>query len=105
MDMSVCNEEPMNVYPAPPAAPVTAAESQRPSPLSEPSSDGLLGGGDFSLESEKYRFQELVWGPESLSWVPAVGAGVMLEEWAVEVPGSDQFDASFVDQWWEDAVM
>lgn len=101
------SEEPansVNLAPAPAVVSTVVTEPQRPSPLSEHSSDSWLGGGgsDRSLENTKFRFQETVWGPEFLS---APGTGVLLEGWAVEVPGSDQFDASFVDQWWEDAAM
>lgn len=102
------SESTSSMKPARPPAMTTAmvTELQRQNPLSEHCSDGLLsgggGGGNRSLDSEKYRFQETVWGPEFLS---APGSGALLEGWAAEVPGSDQFDASFVDQWWQDAAM
>lgn len=107
-----CNEEPAvssnhsTGRAPPPVATVVTTEPQRPSPLSEPSSDGLLGGGSDGIlfESEKYGFHETVWGvgPDFPS---AAGAGVPLGNWSVEIPGSDQFDPSFVDQWCEDAAM
>lgn len=102
VDMNACpGDEPTEAAPPPVAAILT--EPQRVSPLAERNSDGLPGGGESSsLGGDKYRFQETVWGLDPLT---AAGSGVLLEDWAVEVPGSDQFDASFVDLWWEDATM
>lgn len=101
VDLTACSEEPVN--PAPPVA--TATDPKGPSPLSEHSSDGLLGGRNSIVASDKYRLQENIWGTESLPWGPVAGAGALQEEWAAEVPGSEQFSASFVNQWWQDATI